>query len=223
MTSCTCTLATENVQLACVDVAAYEESETVTWREKPFTKVDLDAPSLLVLGPELIHKSMERLDVYINMDFLTKLSVLSPKNFPAGAKGLAEGEMCQTGFSGNQICVYAKSEIEFLASQFGIHPATLVQDWAKLIHAILHSPSWDALRTFQRNTDVFWSHALRDQTLPWEDSTRLFIRTIKTLAPGSSMVESSFSVFKSIKNQTKTRISDRFLTAIMKMAINGPR
>lgn len=215
--SCKCPASSQ--EFGCSGVEEYENSETVMWRGVTFYHKDDEAPSLTILGPDLIRKSIERLDFYISKDMMVNLNVLCPERFPAGENVLRQN---YPSFSTeNTLPVYAREEIEYLGRIFGMRTDDLILEWAELFLSILTSPSWDILRT-HRSSDAFWSRALRDDTLAWTDTTRLFIHTMKTVSVGSSMVEGSFSMFNSVKNQRRSQIGDALLTSLLNLSINGP-
>lgn len=211
--SCTCSDTIEEPGEPCSGVEHYEQSVQITWNGQSFFTKDATAPLLSVLGPAVIQKSIERLNQYIPKDLIESFNVFSPKKFPAG-------KLVSNKAFGNDIDGYGAQVVRHLGNQFGVPGNTLVQHWNLLLQSILTSPSWDIERN--RDTNQFWSGALRDNTLAWEDDIRYFIQCVKTVSVGTVPVEGSFSIFNTVKNQRRSKISDKLLEAVMNLQINGP-
>jgi len=58
------------------------------------------------------------------------------------------------------------------------------------------------------DSNTFWAVLLRDENIDWEETTKIFIRTYKTIAPGSVACETVFSIFNNIKTKARMRTSD---------------
>lgn len=216
---CQCSQTETDEGEVCDTIERYEESKIITWRGHKFTRTNPEAPRFMELTEALLKKTRERLDFYMDHDLLSNIDVVNPRLFPAGAEIFRNG--WQKLSATEDVPIYGKEKIEKMAIKLGMDPETLTREWAYLFLSILESPSYDKYR-YGQTTEPFWSAVLRDKKLNWTDTTRYFIRVVKTITIGSTQVESGFSVFNNIKVRRRSLIGDDLLQASMNIIINGP-
>lgn len=215
---CKCSASSNPDEKGC-EVEDYEASDTVIWRTMTFKKTDEDAPNFMQLAKTLMRKTDERLRFYLDVDLMENINVFSPARFPASIKLLSGWEKLSAA---EDIPVFERPKIHWVAKKLGLDANALTRDWAYLMISIMNSKAiWDNDRKVL-DTEGFWSQALREDTLNWTPRLRHLIKVIKTITIGSTLVESAFSVFNTIKVRRRSKIGDDMLQAIMNLVINAP-
>jgi len=197
----------------------YERSESIVWKGKTFSRNNKEAPAFTKAAEALLKKTKARLDFYIPVELITASDVLNQKKLPPGALAL-DYQHPKAGTDG-EIRIYGENKIRHLTKRLGFNTITILRDWAAFLDSMQRSPNWEAYRPVT-DSNMFWALWLKDDDVDWTPTLKRFIRTIKTLAPGSTACESGFSIFNVIKTKARMNLKDNHVESIMKILINGP-
>ena len=217
LTSCECSETVDTNKIGC-EVDEYENSDSITWRNRDFLSNDKDWPKISYVAKKMVDLTRKILPDYIDAELIENLAIFSPARMPASYEAL----MMEFGTedSNNNFGV---QEVTYFAWKIGLDLSTLLKDWSELVKKMTLSPNWRYIRS-TADTNSFWTRVSNDPYLfiTWKDSTLTLIRVAKSFAAGSAVCESGFSHLNTLKNKLRSQLSDDNLNNLLFVIINGP-
>lgn len=98
----------------------------------------------------------------------------------------------------------------------------ILDEWQKLLYSIVSSPNYCEIKNSKTSVFAFWSRLLKWPEIVWGSKIQRLLYCVLSIPISSAEAERGFSTLKYLRDDHRSRLTNKTLDAMMRIKLNGP-